>query len=81
MFLLRLGRKLHSLGLQRFGGCEDVVRPECDGLKSADAIFVAFGSEQDELRFGAGDAEFDPALRSKGLVGHHAKAEFFGVEL
>jgi hypothetical protein len=42
---------------------------------------MPFRGEQNELRLGSRDAEFNPALRSEGLVGHYAEAEFFGVEL
>src|SRR6266436_8201851 len=80
-FLLRLLGKFHSLGLQRLGGSKHVICPERERLKSADPICKPIGGEQNDLRFGAGNAQFDPALRSERLVGHYAESEFFGVEL
>jgi hypothetical protein len=79
--LLWLNRKLHSLGLERRGGRKHVIGPECDRLKSADAVFEPVAGKQNDLRFGARNAQFDPALLSKRLVGHHAEAKLFGVEL
>src|ERR1700726_3326382 len=80
-FLLRLLCKFHSLGFQRLGGGKHVICPERERLKSADPIFKPLRGEQNDLRFGAGNAQFDPALRSERLVGHYTEAEFFGVEL
>jgi hypothetical protein len=39
---------------------------------------MPFRGEQSELRFGARDAQCNPALRSEGLVRHYAEVEFFG---
>jgi hypothetical protein len=35
-----------AFGFKDGGGGEDVITPEGDVLKSADAVFVAFGSEE-----------------------------------
>ena len=36
----------HPLGLEHFGSGEDVITPECDGLKLANAFLVPFGGVQ-----------------------------------
>ena len=42
---------------------------------------VLFWSKKNNGGFGAGDAEFDPALISHGLVGKNIEAQNFCVEL
>src|SRR5580658_5860856 len=54
--------ELDAFGFQDFGGGEEVVAPEGDGLELADAVFVAFGGEEGEAGWRAGDGKLDPAL-------------------
>jgi hypothetical protein len=59
----------------------EIVAPEGDGLELADAVFVAFGGEEGQAGFGAGE-EFDPAsFTGEGLVSDDFEAEGFGEEL
>ena len=44
-FLGSLGRR-YPLGLEHFGSGEDVITPECDGLKLANAFLVPFWGVQ-----------------------------------
>ena len=44
-----------ALGLEDFGGGEDVVAPERDGLKLADAFLVTLGRVERDAGFRPGD--------------------------
>src|SRR6476646_8174861 len=68
--------KSDALGFENFGGGEDIVAPERDGLKLADALLVTFGREEGYACLGAGDEEFNPALRvSERLVSGHFQSQ------
>lgn len=80
-FFFGLGGELDAFGFEDFGGGEEVVAPEGDGLELADAVFVALGGEEGDAGFGAGDLEFDPTLGvGERLIGDDFEAEGFGEE-
>src|SRR5208282_389958 len=80
-FLFGFGGELNAFGFEDLGGGEDVVAPEGDGLKLADAVFVTFRSEEREAGWRAGGGKLDPALGlGVGLIGDDFEAESFGEE-
>jgi len=73
---------LDAFGFEDFGGGEEVVAPEGDGLELADADFVAFGCEEGEAGLRAGNGKLNPALGlGVGLIGDDFEAQVFGEEL
>src|SRR5579864_2330976 len=71
-----------ALGLEDLGSGEDVVAPECDGLKLADALLVTLRRVEGYACLGTGNEEFNPALRvSERLVSDHFQPQRLGVEL
>jgi hypothetical protein len=76
-FRLGLGGEFDAFGFQDLARREHVVAPERQRLKGADAIFVALGRVQRQLRVGAGNQQLDPALLLvEGLVGENLKPSF-----
>src|SRR5579864_7506974 len=58
-----------------------VVAPERNMRERADVTGVFFRRKEDDGRFGARNAQLDPALISHGLVGENIEAEFLSVKL
>src|SRR3984957_3184707 len=78
---LRLFFKLHALGLHRLGRGENVVAPERQWLKIADAIFMALRRKKHQSSFGSGDQKLDPSLLLvEKLIGSHLEPKLFGKE-
>src|ERR1700722_13741986 len=78
---LRLFFKLHALGLHRLRRSENVVAPERNRLKIADAVFMRLRREERQSRFCPGDQQLDPSLLfAKKLVGSHLESQLLGKE-
>jgi hypothetical protein len=59
----------------------DVVDFPGSVYKCSNAILLAFGGEEHDSGFGAGDGELNPALRvGELLIGKNAESELAGVE-
>src|SRR5580658_10398071 len=81
-FFFGLLGELDAFGFEDFGGGEEVVAPEGDGLELADAVFMALGGEEGEAGWRTGNGELDPALLlGVRLIGDDFEAEGFGEEL
>src|SRR6266404_6619407 len=81
-FRLRRHGEFDAASRELFVGLLDVIAVENDVGESADPILMSVRSEEHKARFGAGDAQLDPALLAvKGLVGEDDEPEFPGVEI
>jgi hypothetical protein len=80
-FSFGLFRELDAFGCQRLRGSKNVVAPESQRMKSADAILMARWREEREPGVGARNQKSDPALAvAIRLVGGDFETEFFGIK-
>ena len=82
LFILWFLGEGDAFGLQHFGGGEDVVTPEGNGLELADALLVTLGRLKGDARLRSGNEELNPPLRvCERLVGDHFQSQRLGVEV
>ena len=79
--ILRVLRKRHAFGFEYFGGSEDIIAPESDGLEFADALLVALRREEGEACFSPRNEQLNPSLGvRKRLVGDNLQSQRLGIE-
>ena len=81
-FGLRLLRERRAFRFQNLRGGEDIIAPECDGLKLTDAVFMAFWRVESKSGLGTRNKQFDPSLgRREWLIRNHLETHGCGVKL